>query len=46
MTIVVIAHRHSTISQADRIVVVEDGQIADEGDFDQLFGREGSCNNM
>jgi ATP-binding cassette, subfamily B, bacterial len=36
-TTFVIAHRLSTIALADRIVVVEDGQIAAEGDHDELL---------
>ena len=37
MTILVIAHRLSTVRQADRILVLEDGQIVDSGTHDQLM---------
>ncbi len=38
-TTFVIAHRLSTIALADRIVVLEHGRIAAEGDHEQLLGR-------
>ena len=38
MTILVIAHRLSTVRQADRILVLENGQIIDSGTHDQLMG--------
>ena len=37
----VIAHRLSTIRGADVILVMEDGQIVEQGDHDELLGREG-----
>jgi ATP-binding cassette subfamily B protein len=40
-TAVVIAHRLSTIRQADRIVLLEDGEIAEEGTHDELVAAEG-----
>jgi ABC-type multidrug transport system fused ATPase/permease subunit len=36
MTIIVIAHRLSTIRNADQVVVLEDGEIIQEGGFQQL----------
>ena len=38
MTIMVIAHRLSTVRQADRILVMEDGRLIDSGTHDQLLG--------
>jgi ATP-binding cassette subfamily C protein len=35
-TLITIAHRLSTIQECDRIYVLEDGRIVDEGTFDQL----------
>ena len=40
-TSIIIAHRLSTIRRADRIIVIEDGRIAEEGDHDQLMAEEG-----
>lgn len=38
-TTLVIAHRLATITSADRIVVVEDGHIVEEGSHDRLLGN-------
>ena len=36
-TVLMIAHRLSTITDADKIVVVKDGQIVDEGTHEELL---------
>ena len=36
-TVFVIAHRLSTVQNADKIVVVNDGQIVEEGTHDELL---------
>ncbi len=41
-TVVVIAHRMRTVSGADKIVVLSDGTIVEEGSPTELFAREGS----
>ena len=41
VTRIVVAHRLSTIRQADRIVVMDAGRVVDEGTFDDLAGRPG-----
>ncbi|HEY0612134.1 MAG TPA: peptidase domain-containing ABC transporter [Chitinophaga sp.] len=38
-TIIVIAHRLSTVVNADKIVVLQDGALAEEGTHDQLLAR-------
>jgi ATP-binding cassette subfamily B protein len=40
-TSIVIAHRLSTIREADRIVVLENGQIAEQGSHDELIAARG-----
>lgn len=40
LTIVVIAHRLSTVRQADQVVVLADGQVVETGTPDELAGRE------
>ena len=40
-TSVVIAHRLSTIMNADRIFVIDDGQIVEEGKHDELIAKGG-----
>jgi ABC-type multidrug transport system fused ATPase/permease subunit len=41
-TAIVIAHRLSTIRRAGKIVVLEHGQIAEQGTHDELINAEGS----
>ncbi len=41
-TTFIVAHRLSTIRDADRIVVMKDGQVAEAGTFEQLMSRKGA----
>lgn len=41
LTVVVIAHRMSTIRHADQIVVVDNGRVAESGSWDELIGNDG-----
>jgi ATP-binding cassette subfamily B multidrug efflux pump len=40
-TVIAIAHRLSTIAEMDRILVMEDGQIVEEGNHDALLAQGG-----
>jgi ABC-type multidrug transport system fused ATPase/permease subunit len=37
--VIIVAHRLSTVRQADRIVFLDDGKIVDIGRFDELLER-------
>ncbi len=39
-TVIVIAHRLSTVVKADKIVVMNEGQVVEEGTHDTLARRE------
>jgi ATP-binding cassette subfamily B protein len=41
-TTLVVAHRLTTASRADRIIVVESGQVAEAGTHDELLAADGS----
>ncbi|WP_026105175.1 ABC transporter ATP-binding protein [Halalkalibacterium ligniniphilum] len=45
-TTFIVAHRLSTITHADRIVLIENGQIAEMGTHDELMRREGSYKKL
>ena len=40
-TLVIIAHRLSTVRNADRILVLERGRIVEQGSHDALVDRDG-----
>ena len=40
-TVLVIAHRLSTVKSADIVAVVSDGQIVESGSHDELLSKDG-----
>jgi subfamily B ATP-binding cassette protein HlyB/CyaB len=45
-TVLVVAHRLSTVRNADRILVMEKGELAEEGSHDVLMARGGQYANL
>jgi len=41
-TTIAIAHRLSTLQRADRLVVLDRGQVVEEGTHDQLMSQQGA----
>lgn len=45
-TVLVIAHRLSTVSKADRIILLSEGKILEEGTHDELISKNGSYSKL
>jgi ABC-type transport system involved in Fe-S cluster assembly fused permease/ATPase subunit len=45
-TVLTIAHRLSTVAEADRIVVLEQGEIVEQGSHDDLLSRNGRYSQL
>ena len=41
LTTLVISHRFSTVRKADRIIVLDDGQVVEQGSHDELVSAGG-----
>ena len=44
--VVMIAHRLATVRDADRIVLLKEGRIVEEGGYADLLAREGAFTRM
>jgi len=45
-TVIMIAHRLSTVTSADKICVLDNGQITEQGTHDELIKADGTYNHM
>lgn len=45
-TVIIVAHRLSTVKNADQIVVLDKGAVAEIGTHDQLIERRGLYYNL
>jgi len=45
-TVVIVAHRLSTVRNADNIIVLSDGRVAESGTHDALVGKKGMYYNL
>jgi ABC-type multidrug transport system fused ATPase/permease subunit len=43
MTVIIVAHRLSTVRNADNIFVVQDGRVVEEGSHDELVAKPGGA---
>jgi len=46
VTLIIIAHRLSTLKNVDKIIVIERGKIVEEGKFDELLNNSGLFNRL
>ena len=44
-TVIVIAHRLSTVKHADRIIVLHNGEVKEEGTHEELSQKDGLYRN-
>ncbi len=45
-TVVIVAHRLSTVRNADRIIAIEDGKVAESGSHNELITKRGVYYNL
>ena len=46
VTTIIIAHRLSTVLEADTIMVIKDGRVIEKGDMDELMKKNGSFRQL
>lgn len=45
-TVVMVAHRLSTVKDCDRIIMIDEGRIKEEGTYDELMEKNGAFANL
>ena len=45
-TVLIIAHRMRTVAGADKVIVLKDGTVAEQGRPDELYARKGIYAHM
>lgn len=45
-TMIVIAHRLSTLRKCDRLIYIDDGRVIDSGNFDELYDKNAAFKNL
>jgi ATP-binding cassette subfamily B protein len=45
-TVIIVAHRLTTIRNVDRILVFENGKIVEEGNYDKLVSSDGKFKEL
>ena len=45
-TVVIVAHRLATVQRANRIIVLSEGRIVEEGSHDELLSRNGAYRQL
>jgi ATP-binding cassette subfamily C protein len=46
VTVVLIAHRLNTVQHADKVFLIEEGQVTDQGTFQELMKRNHSIDRL
>ena len=46
VTVVLIAHRLNTVQHADKVFLIDDGQLVDQGTFQELLKRNASVEKL
>lgn len=45
-TVIIVAHRLASAKMADKIIVIKEGQIAEQGEIDELLASDGAFNQL